>query len=153
MSIHESFTSALDSGEPTICRTESEMIAFGRALAKSLTLPQVIELVGDVGTGKTTITRGLAEGLGIKEPVTSPSFTISKQYAFPTGTLIHYDFYRLPTPGLMQEDFLENIADKSAVVVVEWADSIADFLPADRLQLQILLQEDGSRLITKGKSS
>lgn len=66
-----------------IIRSEAEMLEFGRQFAQHLTLPAVIELVGDVGMGKTTFTRGLAAGLGVAEPVTSPSFTISKRYAFP----------------------------------------------------------------------
>ena len=127
------------------------MIEFGRELAKTLHAPEVIELIGDVGAGKTTLTRGLVEGLGIKEPVTSPSFTISKRYNFPEGTLIHYDFYRLPDPGLMQEDLLESINDESAITVVEWADSIADLLPKNHRKFKITLNEDGSRNIKELK--
>ncbi len=92
---------------PLTLQSESEMIDFGRQLAQKIQPPTLIELVGDVGAGKTTITRGLALGLGITEPVTSPSFTISKQYPFPGGTLVHYDFYRLHSPGLMQDNLLE----------------------------------------------
>lgn len=128
-------------------KTEEEMLALGRELAKGLDLPCVIELVGDVGAGKTTLTRGLAEGLGVKEPVTSPSFTISKVYAFAGGRLVHYDFYRLGDPGLMSEDMLENIAEPKTVTVVEWADTVADLLPAGHRRLEIRLNEDGSRTV------
>ena len=78
--------------------SEQEMLAFGKSFA---TKASIIELIGDVGAGKTTFVRGLADGLGIKESVTSPSFTISKSYAIPSrkGRLIHYDFYRLPDPA------------------------------------------------------
>ena len=92
--------------------SEEEMINFGREFAKTVQAPQVIELIGDVGAGKTTFVRGLAEGLGITTPVTSPSFTISKEYAFPNGRLVHYDFYRLPDPGLMSEDLYEAISGR-----------------------------------------
>ena len=57
------------------------MIRAGSEFAKKLQAPAVLELLGDVGSGKTTFTRGLAQGLGVKEPVTSPSFTLSKEYA------------------------------------------------------------------------
>ena len=67
--------------------SESAMIDFGRQFASKIKLPAVFELIGDVGTGKTTFTRGLAAGLGIVEPVTSPSFTISKRYACPLRLL------------------------------------------------------------------
>ena len=62
--------------------SEQEMLELGRKFAEKIKVPKVIELVGDVGAGKTTFTRGVAEGLKISEKVTSPSFTISKTYAF-----------------------------------------------------------------------
>ena len=64
-----------------ILKSEEEMIQFGEKIAEAISLPCCIELVGDVGTGKTTITKGIAKGLGISDEVTSPSFMISKQYA------------------------------------------------------------------------
>lgn len=122
------------------------MINFGKSFAKKLGFPCVIELLGDVGAGKTTFTRGLAEGLGIKEPITSPSFTISKSYAIPSGkTLVHYDFYRLLDPGLMAEDLEENLSNPNNIVIVEWADSVTDFLPKDHIKIKIKLNDDGTR--------
>ena len=112
------------------------MLDFGQTFARQLNLERsdsatILELIGDVGTGKTTFTRGLASGLGIDGPIPSPSFTISKSYALPDGRrLIHYDFYRLPDPGLMADDLAENLADPSHIVVIEWGDSIHDLLPA-----------------------
>lgn len=126
--------------------SEEEMLKFGKSFGENLRAPIVIELVGDVGAGKTTFVRGLAEGLGAKEPVTSPSFTISKSYAFPGGTLVHYDFYRLPDPGLMSEDLAESIADPTAIVVVEWADSVENLLPANRTRIEINYTNDGREI-------
>ena len=89
----------------------------------------VVELIGDVGAGKTTFTRGLAEGLGITEPVTSPSFTISKSYPLQNGgNLIHYDFYRLSNPGLMAADLQENLTNPDNIIIVEWGESISSLL-------------------------
>ncbi|MBR3135212.1 tRNA (adenosine(37)-N6)-threonylcarbamoyltransferase complex ATPase subunit type 1 TsaE [Candidatus Saccharibacteria bacterium] len=127
--------------------SEEGMLELGKNIAKSLTVPAVIELVGDVGAGKTTLTRGIAEGLGVKEQVTSPSFTISKVYEFPGGSLVHYDFYRLGEPGLMMDDLMENMEDTRTVTVVEWADSVADVLPEKHRRIEIILNEDGSRTI------
>ena len=126
------------------------MIEFGKNFAKKLVFdnssPIVIELVGDVGAGKTTFTRGFAEGLGIKEPITSPSFTISKTYAAPNNkTLIHYDFYRLPDPGLMTEDLEENLSNPNNIVLVEWADSVSELLPKDHTKICINYNDDGTR--------
>ena len=127
---------------------------YGRKFAESLAKnhrPIVVELIGDVGTGKTTFTRGLAEGLGVKEPVTSPSFTICKRYSFPvdkgSGVLSHYDFYRLNDPGLMTEDLAESIATKNSITVVEWGESVADILPKDHITFHITLNDDESRTI------
>ena len=129
--------------------SEQEMLNFGRDFASKLSVPIVIELLGDVGTGKTTFTRGLAEGLGIKEKVTSPSFTISKSYAFKKDgkeyTLIHYDFYRLNDPGLMTEDLEENLSNPNTVIVVEWANTVENFLPNNRKIIELSLNDDGSR--------
>lgn len=127
--------------------SESEMLEFGKNYAKNLQAPKVIELIGDVGAGKTTFVRGLAEGLGVNEPVTSPSFTISKEYAFPGGILVHYDFYRLQDPGLMVGDLEESMMDPTAIVVVEWADSVENILPNDRDTIRIKYLEDGGREI------
>lgn len=107
--------------------------------------PIVLELIGDVGAGKTTLTRGIAKGLGVKNPVTSPSFTISKQYAFSGGTLVHYDFYRLPDPGLMTEDLNESVNAKDTVTVVEWGQSAAEVLPENRTIYNIYVLDDGAR--------
>ena len=83
-----------------LIHSETEMLEYGKNYAANLQIPAVIELVGDVGAGKTTFVRGLALGLGISEPLSSPSFTISRFYQGSKATLTHYDFYRLEDPGL-----------------------------------------------------
>ena len=131
-----------------IIHSEQEMLAFGEQFAKKIKFPAVIELIGDVGAGKTTFVRGLAKGLGVKEPVTSPSFTISKQYAIPNNKrLVHYDFYRLPDPGLMSEDLQETINDKNTITVIEWSDSVKNLLPDHHVQIGIKFNNDNTRSI------
>lgn len=128
------------------------MLDFGEKLGHNIKIPAVFELIGDVGAGKTTFTKGLALGLGVEEPVTSPSFTLSKRYNFnrqdEIGELVHYDFYRLDDPGLMREELEETLAQPNTVVVVEWGAEVADLLPAQKYQLRLALQEDGSRIAT-----
>lgn len=129
--------------------SEQEMLDFGRSFAKKITFPTVIELIGDVGAGKTTFTRGLAESLGVKSQITSPSFTISKSYALPNNKkLIHYDFYRLTDPGLMSEELNESINDQDAITVIEWGESVAGILPENRIIVKIKYTENGNRIIT-----
>ncbi len=125
------------------------MMDFGRALASVLTLPCVVELRGDVGVGKTTFVRGLAAGLDIAEPITSPSFTISKRYALPKGgELVHYDFYRLDDPGLMSSELADTISQPNSLVLIEWGGGVRDLLPDDAIRLDFALQDDNSRLVT-----
>ena len=129
-------------------KSEQEMLEFGREFAKEISRPVVIELIGDVGVGKTTFTRGLAEGLGVKEPVTSPSFVISKTYAFSDGgNLVHYDFYRLPDPGLMADDLNEKINDLKNVVVIEWGDSVTELLPDNHIVIGFSYDDEGGRQV------
>ena len=127
------------------------MLAFGENFGKKLLKDNnstVIELVGDVGTGKTTFVRGLAKGLGIKENVTSPSFTISKSYAFENNkTLTHYDFYRLGDPGIMREDLEESINNPDNITVVEWGESVSNILPKDHTIINIIYNDDNSRKV------
>lgn len=137
-----------------IIKSEQDMLDFGASFAK--TLPKssdsaiVLELIGDVGSGKTTFTRGLAAGLNIDTPITSPSFTISKSYALPDspGRLIHYDFYRLPDPGLMTEDLYENLQNPHNIIVLEWSNSVADILPDDHVTITISYTPDNFREVT-----
>ena len=140
--------------------SEQEMLDFGKVFAKNLKFPAVIELVGDVGTGKTTFTRGLAEGLGVKSQITSPSFTISKSYALPNNKkLIHYDFYRLNDVGLMANNLKEAISSNNVVVIewgesinnkntltiIEWGNTVTDILPKNRVTIKIEYDETGGR--------
>ncbi len=126
-----------------ILKTETELIRAGEELGKTLKPPYFIELVGDVGAGKTTFVKGLAKGLGISDEITSPSYTISKCYQNGNITLNHYDFYRLDDPGIMSEDLEESLSDKDTITVVEWADIVINTTP-DAV-IKITIKEDGSR--------
>ena len=112
-----------------------EMIAFGEDIGRQIYGGMVLELVGDVGAGKTTFTKGLAKGLGISETVQSPTFTISRVYEGEKLTLSHYDFYRLNDYGIMEMELAENLSNPKNVTVVEWAGDLADNLPKKHLKL------------------
>ena len=125
------------------------MKEFGRTIGAALRGGEVLELIGDVGAGKTTLTKGLAEGLAISEPVQSPTFTISRVYAARDGLhLHHYDFYRLGEAGIMAEDVNEVMHDPAAVTVIEWSGAVSDVLPADRLQISIQATDENERNVT-----
>ena len=112
-----------------------EMIAFGEEIGRQISEGIVLELVGDVGAGKTTFTKGLAKGLDISETVQSPTFTISRVYEGEKLTLSHYDFYRLNDYGIMEMELAENLNNPKNVTVVEWADDLAEILPKKHLKL------------------
>lgn len=134
-----------------------DMIAIGQRVGGLLRGGEVIELIGDVGAGKTTLTKGLALGLGIDEDIQSPSFTISRVYNARDGLrLAHYDFYRLHDPGIMAEELREMVADPRVVVVVEWADIASGVLPDDRLTVRLSPLAETSRkmeIVASGERS
>lgn len=110
----------------------------------------MIELVSDLGGGKTTFTRGLARGAGSTDTVASPTFTISKVYHTKKKHLQihHFDFYRLQEAGLIADELAEVAGDEQTVTVVEWADVVQHVLPGDRLTIAIQQLPDGSRQLT-----
>ncbi len=106
---------------------------------------EVLELVSDLGGGKTTFTRGLVRGAGSSDKVASPTFTISKEYMAPNFTISHFDFYRLDQAGIVADELAEVVHDPEYVTVVEWGEVVHDVLPADRLTVTIRQTADGSR--------
>lgn len=122
-----------------IIQNEQHMKQFGRWLGERLRGGELLELRGDVGAGKTTFTRGLAEGLGVSDTIQSPTFTISREYEGTRGRrLVHYDFYRLHEPGIIADELAESIHEPHTVSVVEWSDIVADVLPDDRIIIAIM---------------
>lgn len=106
---------------------------------------EVIELVSDLGGGKTTFTRGLANGAGSKDHVSSPTFTISNVYHADGLTIHHFDFYRLGEAGLMEHELEDVLGQDDQVVVVEWSDVVAHVLPEDRLTINFASDGDEQR--------
>lgn len=127
-----------------------ETLALGQAIGEILSGGEVFELIGDVGSGKTAFTKGLARGLGVDDDVQSPSFTISRVYDGREGLkLMHYDFYRLPDPGIMAYDIAEAAIDPRAIVVVEWGETVESVLPPDRTIVTLEYgTKENERLVT-----
>ena len=123
------------------------MKQLGEVIGRLVSGGEVLELVGDIGAGKTTLTKGIARALGINEPVQSPTFTISRVYDSPKGLrLAHYDFYRLGEAGIMGDEIRE-AADDDSVIIVEWAGAVDDDLPKDRLVVKITTISEEERLV------
>ena len=126
--------------------TSSEITEqLGQRLGKALKGSETIELVSDLGGGKTTFVRGLAKGAGTEDVVSSPTFTISQMYAAERFVIHHFDFYRLEDPGFLSADIAETVDDPKAVVVVEWGEAVRHVLPDERLTISIKQTPDGAR--------
>lgn len=128
--------------------SEKEMKEFGARLGVLLRGGETIELVGDVGAGKTTLTKGIAGGMRVEEDVQSPSFTISRVYQAKEGLeLAHYDFYRLHDAGIMANELHETLHDPKSVTIIEWADIIKGILPEDHLSIRLASPSETTRRV------
>ena len=126
-------------------RSSRETNQLGQRIGTKLKGGEVIELVSDLGGGKTTFVGGLASGAGSEDVVASPSFTISYVYLAPKFNLHHYDFYRLSDPGVVKLSLSEAISDQNNVVMVEWGDIVSDALPQNKVTINLkLAREDES---------
>ena len=130
-------------------KTETELKRIGAILAASFKGGEVVQLIGDVGAGKTTFTKGLALGLSVKGDVQSPSFTISRVYDARDGLqLAHYDFYRLQDPGILTAELQEVVHDPTTITVIEWADSVEGVLPDTHVSISFTAPSETTRTIT-----
>jgi tRNA threonylcarbamoyladenosine biosynthesis protein TsaE len=116
-------------------------------VGKNLRGGEVIELVSDLGGGKTVFAKGIVAGAGSKDEVTSPTFTISKVYIAPKFAIHHFDFYRLFDPGVVKLELQEAMKDAGVVVVVEWGKIVEKALPKKRLIVEIKPVDENSRSI------
>jgi len=128
--------------ETKLLRSEQEVEAYGIRLGREARPGQVIALTGELGAGKTTLTKAIARGLGISETVTSPTFTIVKEYRSGRLPLFHFDVYRIGDVEEMYELGYEEYFFGDGVCVVEWADLIEELIPEDALKISIAYGQD-----------
>ena len=115
-------------------------------MAASLRPGDIVVLAGGLGAGKTLFTKGLATGLGVEEPVTSPSFVLVRQYRSGFIPVTHADVYRLGSVNEFDDlDVLE--LAKEGVLVIEWGEAVETALPRDHLRIEFDIQEDQSRIL------
>ena len=109
---------------------EAGLAAWGEAFARTLRLPAVVGLSGELGAGKTTLVRAIAAGLGVRQPVTSPTFALVHRYDGAGCTVYHVDGYRLRRPGEAADlGFDEMVREADAVIFVEWPERFDEALP------------------------
>ena len=117
--------------------SEKETWELGNRLAKEAVPGQVYALIGDLGVGKTIFTKGMAAGLGIEEPVNSPTFTIVQIYEEGRIPFYHFDVYRIAEPEEMEEIGYEECFFGDGVCLVEWANLIGELMPEDTIYITI----------------
>ena len=134
-----------------VTNSPSETEALGETLAGQLEPGTVIAFTGDLGAGKTAFVRGLARGLGVRERVTSPTFTIVNEYEGGRLPLFHFDMYRLGSADELFDIGWEDYLARGGVCAVEWSENVSDALDNDCLRVDIRRSEnDDQRIITIG---
>lgn len=122
---------------------ETETYNFAYELAKEAKPGQVYCLNGDLGVGKTVFARGFGAGLGIREPIVSPTFTILKEYDEGRLPLYHFDVYRIGSSDEMEEvGFFDKLDRGDGVCLIEWSVLIEDVIPAEAISVEILKENE-----------
>ena len=129
-----------------VTHSELETIELAQNIESEKFENMIICLNGDLGSGKTMFTKGIASALGIEENITSPTFTIIKEYLNGEMPLYHMDVYRLD--GNPEGIGIEEYYNKNGVVIIEWANTIKDILPDERLDIKIKVIDETKRSIT-----
>lgn len=139
-------------------KSSKETKNLAKKVAKALRPGDVVALNGDLGGGKTTFTKGLAEACGVAEPITSPTFMLSRVFKLTSGInsgspaashFYHFDVYRLESSQeLIDIGFVDIVDDKNSIVVVEWADKVENLIPEDAIKIKFSFVDDKTREIT-----
>jgi tRNA threonylcarbamoyladenosine biosynthesis protein TsaE len=117
--------------------SEEETVELGRRIAKELPKKACVLLIGNLGAGKTTLAKGIMDGLGFAQPeeVASPTYTLIHEYG--EGRAFHIDLYRLDEPKQVAGLGLDEIFDREAVVVIEWGERFPELMPAERVEIRL----------------
>lgn len=129
--------------------SEEETIALGEELARALPRRAAVLLIGNLGAGKTTLAKGIVKGLGAATPeeVSSPTFTLIHEYGG-GPKVYHVDLYRLEQTSEVRTLGLDELFDQDAVVLVEWGERFAEFMPQERIEIRIEAAKGDRRQIT-----
>lgn len=129
-----------------ITHSEDETIALGRRFANEWPAQALVLLIGDLGAGKTTLTKGIVEGRGIADPVTSPTFTLIHEYGNPPR-VFHIDLYRLDEAAEVASLGLDELMDRPALTLIEWGERFPELWPRNRIEVRLKRLPDESRCI------
>ena len=135
-----------------ITHSPEETIALGRTLAAMLTPPKIVLLRGDLGAGKTTLVKGIAEAFHASsaDDVTSPTFTLIHEYRGPEANLYHIDLYRIDTPRQLETLGLDDLISSNSILLIEWGEKFARFERERDVEIALerMLPPDNDKLST-----
>lgn len=117
--------------------TERELTDWGERLGRQIVPPLVITLDGDLGAGKTTLTKAICAGYGVTEEVTSPTFALVHVYDAPKSAVYHVDLYRLDSPRDLQNIGWDDLVQADALLIIEWPERAKELLPETHLPIQL----------------
>jgi tRNA threonylcarbamoyladenosine biosynthesis protein TsaE len=117
--------------------TERELTEWGERLGRQIVPPLVITLDGDLGAGKTTLTKAICAGYGVTEEVTSPTFALVHMYDAPKSAVYHVDLYRLEGPRDLQNIAWDDLVQADALLIIEWPERAGNLIPATHLPIQL----------------
>jgi tRNA threonylcarbamoyladenosine biosynthesis protein TsaE len=128
--------------------SEEETVELGRRIAKMLPPKACVLLIGNLGAGKTTLAKGIINGLGFAPPeeVASPTYTLIHEYG--EGRVYHIDLYRLDKPEQIATLGLDEIFDREAVVLIEWGERFPKLMPAERIEITLTAADENTRTIS-----
>jgi tRNA threonylcarbamoyladenosine biosynthesis protein TsaE len=129
-------------------RNPEETQQLGLEFAAQLNPGSILSLSGDLGSGKTEFVKGLAKGLGVTDPVTSPTFTLVHEHTSGRLPLYHMDLYRIDEEHDLDEFGFDDYLLRKGVCAIEWADKFRSRLPAETLQVRFEISERDERIIT-----
>lgn len=132
--------------------SEDETVALGRRIAAELPRQCVVLLIGNLGAGKTTLAKGIVEGLGAAsgDEVASPTFTLIHEYG--EGRVYHIDLYRLDTQAEVETLGLDEMMDREAVLLVEWGERFPGMWPAEHVEIRLRAGDEDERVIEVGNA-
>ncbi len=133
-----------------ITHSPEETIALGRKLAVELNPPRLVLLRGDLGAGKTTLVKGIAEGFraASEEDVTSPTFTLIHEYRGPEASLYHIDLYRVDTPRQLETLGLDDLIGEKSILLIEWGEKFARFVKERDVEIALERMGESGRKIS-----
>lgn len=133
-----------------LTHSPEETITLGRRLAELLSAPKLVVLTGDLGAGKTTLIKGLAEGFKAEsqDNVTSPTFTLIHEYRGPKATLYHIDLYRVDSPRQLETLAIDDLRDERSLILLEWGEKFERFRQGCDAKISIETLGENERRIT-----